>query len=361
MALTYGYEIRAKARSAIADEKARMSNPSLSVIMSVYNDARYLEEAVDSVLAQSFGDFEFLIVNDGSTDASPAILDGYAAKDSRIRLFHRVNHGLIDSLNFMIEEARTPYLARMDSDDVCRPERFERQMAFLNEHPDLIALGTNTDELDEQSRLMPCHDWHPLDHDSIAKALEQRTPICHPSVIMQRGAVRRVGGYRRAFKYCEDYDLWLRMVSMGQLANLRDRLLLYRRSPDQVSQRHVVDQTIGAELARMAYAERLAGRPDPFGNAESLPRLGELDAFFGRAGFDQRMQDYLSVALVHSRLAMSGIGFPIVLEQAGRTGATWPMWKTVMRLMKMGLPRNAALLAMRLVSNPFPKGTPRAA
>lgn len=334
-----------------------MSHPSLSVIMSVYNDARHLREAVDSVLAQTFADFEFLIVNDGSTDNSPAMLDSIAATDPRIKLFHRVNHGLIDSLNFMIEEARAPYLARMDSDDVCRPERFEKQMAFLAAHPDIIVLGTNTDELDENSRLMPCHDWHPLDHDGIAETLKRRTPICHPSVVMHRGAVRRVGGYRRAFKYCEDYDLWLRLVTQGQLANLRDRLLLYRRSPDQVSQRHVIEQTIGAELARLAYQERQAGRPDPFENTDALPGLGDLDMFFGQSGIDQRMQDYLSVALVHSRLAMSGIGFPIVMTQVERTGASWPMWKTVMRLIRMGLFGNALRLTVKLASRPLARKT----
>jgi glycosyltransferase involved in cell wall biosynthesis len=110
--------------------------------MSVYNNAAHLPAAIESILAQSFGDFEFLIVNDGSSDESGDIIDRYAAGDRRIRAFHQPNLGLIASLNRMLAEARAPLIARMDDDDIALPARFERQLAFLAAHPDHGVVGT---------------------------------------------------------------------------------------------------------------------------------------------------------------------------------------------------------------------------
>jgi glycosyltransferase involved in cell wall biosynthesis len=112
-----------------------MNVPAISVAMSVYNNAAFLDQAVESILGQSLSDFEFLIVDDGSNDGSSAILDGYAARDSRIRIIRQENRGLIASLNRLLSEARAPLIARMDGDDISLPERFERQVAFLDVNP----------------------------------------------------------------------------------------------------------------------------------------------------------------------------------------------------------------------------------
>ena len=128
--------------------------PRVSVAMSVYNNEAVVGQAIDSILAQTFDDFEYLIVNDGSSDRSPAILDAYARRDPRIRVFHRPNRELIACLNFMISEARAPLIARMDGDDVSLPDRFAKQVAYFDQHPACGVLGTNTNEIDEAGILM---------------------------------------------------------------------------------------------------------------------------------------------------------------------------------------------------------------
>ena len=117
--------------------------------MSVYNGERFLAPAIESILGQTFGDFEFLILDDGSTDATPRIVAGYAALDPRIRPIIRENRGLVASLNQLLEEARAPIVARMDADDISRPERFAKQAAFLDAHPDYGVIGCWTEDIDE--------------------------------------------------------------------------------------------------------------------------------------------------------------------------------------------------------------------
>ena len=146
-----------------------MTEPRLTVAMSVYNNASYLKDALDSICAQSFREFECLIVDDGSTDGSSAILDEYAVRDPRIGVEHRSNHGLIASLNHIVDQARAPIIARMDGDDLCEPERFARQMAYLDAHPECGVLGTNAYEIDECGRrLAQCEDY-PAAHDDMVE------------------------------------------------------------------------------------------------------------------------------------------------------------------------------------------------
>ena len=262
--------------------------PLISVMMSVYNAERYVAEAIQSILGQTEGRFEFLIVNDGSRDASGSIIDRYAAQDSRIRAIHQENRGLIASLNRMLDEARAPLVARMDSDDVSRPERFAVQLAWMQAHPDIAVLGTNTDELDADGAFFPCSDFHPEHPADIRERLMAASAMCHPSVMMRRDVIRSLGGYRAAFRHCEDYDLWLRVSERHDLYNLPDRLFLYRRSPDQVSEKHILVQAIGAACARYAAQQRRAGLPDPFEGATSLPSLDQIDAVLGSNGVGAR-------------------------------------------------------------------------
>lgn len=328
-----------------------MSTPSISVAMGVYNNAAFLGEAIESILAQTAADFEFLIVNDGSTDSSGAIIDDFARRDARIRPLHQENQGLIASLNRAIAEARAPLIARMDGDDVSLPERFSRQIAFLEANPDHGVVGTNTHDLDEQGRLHPCTDFHPLDHASFAAALDQGSPLCHPSVMMRRDVMRRVGGYHAAYRHCEDYDLWLRLSMHTRLASIPDRLLHYRRSAGQVSNRHIVAQQTGAAIARLAHHERLAGRPDPTEDLRELPPIDQLDALFGRPGVARAVRARLARGLVYSRDAMRGDGFDIVSAHIRDGGAHQGLWRTVARLAAFGEPRSALRLAMSLLSH----------
>jgi len=327
-----------------------MTIPRISVAMSVYNNARYLSHAIESILAQTFTDFEFLIVNDGSTDGSGAIIDRYAAGDTRIRAIHQPNAGLIVSLNRMIDEARAPLTARMDGDDIALPERFARQVAFLDAHPDIGVLGTGCTCIDEEGRPSSHKFDDVLTPEAIRDDLKNGPPLCHPSVVMQRDAVRAVGGYHRAYKYCEDYDLWLRLSGHVRMANLPDRLLLYRQSQTQISNRHAYAQAIGAKIAWQAHAERLAGRPDPTLDLDELPPLAGLDRVFGREGVFRAVRENVVPGILYMPEALRGEGFDLIIGHIHDGGATDGLWRTVARLVSLREPVRALRLAMALLA-----------
>lgn len=327
-----------------------MKDPAISVAMSVYNGERFLREAVDSILAQSFEDFEFLILDDGSTDESSAMIREYAARDSRVRPILRENRGLIASLNQLIEEARAPLIARMDADDISKPDRFEKQVAFLAANPDYGVVGSSSEDMDEDGNVT-YHEGtgHPLTHeDFLATIGTGGQLICHPVAMFRRDIVRSVGGYHAAFRHCEDFDLWLRLASVTKLGNIAEPLLRYRHSASQVSSRHATEQHVGAAIAELAYYERLAGRPDPTEKLGVLPPIDALDALFGRSGVTQQVRTKVARSLRYSAGAMRGTGFDIVLSDVRNGGSRDGMWRTVARLMRFGEPLRALRLAATL-------------
>ena len=173
-------------------------DPQISVLMPVYQAERYLEEAVESILAQSFDDFELLALDDGSTDESPRILAALAARDDRIRVRVAPHAGLVRRLNQGLAEARGTCIARMDADDISYPERFERQLAFLETHPECVAVGTAVDEIDPDGRPIRPLDIRP-NHEEIESRLLQGDggALIHASALYRTDAVRGVGGYRQ--------------------------------------------------------------------------------------------------------------------------------------------------------------------
>ena len=331
----------------------RPETPRISVAMSVYNGERFVAEAIESVLAQTFTDFEFLILDDGSRDKTPEIILGLAARDSRIRPIIRENRGLVASLNQMLAEARAPLIARMDADDICLPQRFALQLAFLDAHPDYGVVGGRTDDIDDNYQHWECNaPWHPETHEGFLKAIESEDPLlCHPAVMYRRDVVLSVGGYHAAFKHCEDLDLWLRLASVTKLGNLTDTLIRYRHYADQVSSRHATEQQIGAAVARIAYQERQAGRPDPTATLERLPPVDELDALFGREGISHAVRAKLAQGLRYSRSSLRDNGFDIILQHLREGGSHHGMWRTVARLMRFGEPARALRLAATLAAN----------
>lgn len=329
-----------------------MSTPAISVAMSVYNGERFLAEAIDSVLAQTFGDFEFLILDDGSTDASRAMIEAYALADPRIRPIFRENRGLIASLNQLLEDARAPIIARMDADDASHPERLARQKAFLDANPDYGVVGAWSEDVDEFGRPHITAGFdHPIDHAAFLAAIERDTALlCHPVVTYRRDVVRLVGGYHAAFAHCEDFDLWLRLAGVTKLANLPERLIRYRHYSGQVSQRHATTQKIGHAAALFAYHERKAGRPDPTEHLDKLPPVGGFDALFGRPGFDRSIRARLASGLQYSRAGLRDGGFDAILDHLRDGGARDGMWRTVLRLVRYGEPARAARLAATLAA-----------
>jgi glycosyltransferase involved in cell wall biosynthesis len=235
---------------------------AVSVIMPVHNGAEWLAEAVASVRAQDFRDFEFLIVDDGSDDGTAALLSGFATADRRIRLLRQAPQGIVAALNTAIAKARAPYLARLDADDRARPDRLGKQFAFMQAHPEIGLLGTFAERIDAAGnvvgRLAP-----PTEPAKLARVLARTNPFVHSSVMMRTALVRRIGGYRAAFRAAEDYDLWLRLAEAGGIANLADYLTQYRWHSTNLSRRDAVRQSFSVRLAQRSAAGRRRGAGDP--------------------------------------------------------------------------------------------------
>lgn len=320
--------------------------------MSVYNSEAFLAAAIESIRAQTFEDFEFLIVNDGSKDRSAAIINELAALDSRIRPIHQENRGLIASLNRMIAEARAPIVARMDGDDIALPERFSKQLAFLDAHPEVGVLGTNVHDMDEAGNNIPTFNAYPLSHASIQAAFASGPTLAHPSVMFRTATVRAIGAYRSAYHHCEDYDLWLRLSAVTQLANLPDKLLRYRRSTGQVSVRHAVRQGVNAAIAWLAHQERLAGRPDPTDGIADMPPLEALDRLFGRLGVAREVRAAMVPKLLYSSHTLKGGGFDLIKHHIMDGGSRAGLWRAVARMFAMREPGVALRLATLLTLQP---------
>jgi glycosyltransferase involved in cell wall biosynthesis len=248
--------------------------PLISVCMPVYNTESYVAEAVESILAQTYRNFEFLIVDDGSTDRSLAILERYAAQDSRIRLSSRANAGYLVRLNEMLDDARGDLIARMDADDVAMPERFIRQVEFLDAHPEVVAVGSRILAIDRDGD--PIAEFCTIqDHEGIDRAhLDVRGGfINHPVAMIRTDTIRRIGGYRADYWPGEDVDLWLRLAEIGRLANLPETLLKYRRHLESIGYTRQARQT---ERCRAAAIDAYRRRGLPLPSWEPLEKIDRM-------------------------------------------------------------------------------------
>lgn len=231
--------IRQKAKSRVRKSQLLITNyelrrrkPRVSVVMATFNAREYLREAIESILNQTFKDFEFLIIDDGSTDDTVKIIQSY--RDPRIVLHQRRHKGLIDTLNYGIKVAKGEYIARMDADDVSEPKRFELQVKFLDRHPDHALVGTTTRIIDTRGRTIDI-SAEPLHHEELGQGLLVRNVLAHGSVMMRKSALRRVGGYDPKAIHAEDYDLWVRISREGKIANLPQPLFKWRLNPQGIS------------------------------------------------------------------------------------------------------------------------------
>ncbi|MEO1766435.1 glycosyltransferase family 2 protein [Thiobacter aerophilum] len=227
-------------------------SPLVSVLMPVYNAARFVADAIESILAQTFRDFEFIIIDDGSTDGSLSVLKRYAANDPRIRLISRENRGLVATLNEGIEKARGEWIARMDGDDVALPNRLSLQLKHLAETGADFCGGA-----------VQCFGgwralWrYPVSHEACAVRLLFDVPFAHPAVMGRRSALSSLR-YRQDFNRAQDYDLWQRAWAQGyRLTNVEEIVLRYRVHENQVSARHTGDQRDRADLVRQRHWKAL--------------------------------------------------------------------------------------------------------
>jgi GT2 family glycosyltransferase len=228
--------------------------PKISVVMSVHNGSKYLKDAVESILNQTFQDFEFIIVNDASTDDTEEILKQF--DDSRIKIIKNPeNLGLTKSLNIGIKAAKGEYIARMDADDISLPHRFEIQVNFLENNPDYALVGSKFYNIDESGNTKSLIDV-PLDNLSIHETLKKNNCFAHGSIIMKKDAFLTVGGYNEQFKFAQDYDLWLRLAEAYKVANIEEPLYQCRYSEDTISAQNFTEQFYYATFAKSQAEKR---------------------------------------------------------------------------------------------------------
>lgn len=213
-----------------------LNSPLISVLMPVYNGGKYLRAAIESILNQTFVDFEFLVLDDGSTDESLKTLRQYAEQDERLRIISRENRGLIFTLNELLENARGEFIARMDADDIALPGRFELQVNFLKKNPKVVCLGGASQMIDSDGRYLTTLTPPQTNMEIQELILAGHTAINHPASMMRLAAIKQVGGYDGEYEFVEDLDLWLRLGENGDLANLKDDILKYRLHDKSISE-----------------------------------------------------------------------------------------------------------------------------
>lgn len=263
------------------------SNPSVTVLMSVYNGATYLREAIKSILSQSYKDFEFIIIDDGSTDDSLKIIESFAQSDNRIYFESHENCGLPTSLNKGLRLAKGTYIARQDADDISLPYRLQKQIEFFHNHTDAVLVFGGLQFIDKNGRvegtltpgiadeLIP---WHLLFTNCV---------LGHGQVMFRKEAVLALGGYDVQYKYGQDYELWSRLVRQYTIHSIPDILFQYRRHENNISNAHygiqqafgvtVVSQNLSWLLEVPTFAHNLAQALSAFWNRQHRKAVSSVD------------------------------------------------------------------------------------
>lgn len=205
--------------------------PRVSVVMSVYNEEQYVGEAIDSILGQAFQDFEFVIVDDGSVDRTPAVLKGF--DDPRLKVHHQANQGQSAALNQGIRVSTGSYIARMDGDDISLPGRLEREVSLLESHPEIGLVGTWCIKVDtktghERVQSLPEYD------SAIRRFMIVDNPFIHSSVMIRKDVLDRVGLYKEGLIW-QDYELWVRIAGHHRMANIPEPLVIRRKHPENIT------------------------------------------------------------------------------------------------------------------------------
>jgi glycosyltransferase involved in cell wall biosynthesis len=223
--------------------------------MPVYNEAKWLDQAVASVLSQNFSDLELVVIDDGSTDATPVMLSAFTRSDDRVRVFRQDHLGVTAARNRGLSEARAPFIAPLDADDRAVPERIDHQIRFLQVHADIGLLGSWAEIIDEHGNHL---DWRrsKTRPEELVTLLEQSNPVVHSSVMLRADIVRRLGGYRSAFRAAEDYDLWLRIVEVTNVAILPEFLVQFRSHSASMTERDKIGLLFFTRLAQSSAKAR---------------------------------------------------------------------------------------------------------
>jgi glycosyltransferase involved in cell wall biosynthesis len=254
--------------------------PRVTVLMSIYNGQDYLHESVTSILNQTFSDFEFLIVDDGSEDKTGEILEAFRQKDSRIVVIrNKKNMGLTRSLNKGLAQARGEYIARQDADDISLPNRLEKQVAVLDDHPAFVLVSSNIEFIDLHGRPVKRSDragdpdliaWHLIFYNHVAG---------HSVVMFRRKTVTELGGYAERYRYSQDHELWIRLARVGDIVVLPDVLLQWRAHDENISCKADAEQEAFSLDGTRQRISGLVGEPISLTEAKKLRDfwLGQFD------------------------------------------------------------------------------------
>lgn len=228
-----------------------MNNPKVSIVMPVYNQEEYIQETLNSLLTQTFKDFELIIVNDGSSDKTAEIISKF--KDQRIKLFNnQTNKGLVYSLNKGLKEAKGQYIARADGDDIYLPARLTKQVEFLDSHSDYVIVGCDATKIDQNGKEIGEINHPETDYQIRMRVLKWSNVLLHPGVVFRAQTIKKVGGYRRLFSIgAEDYDLWFRLLREGKAYNIKEKLMKRRFISLAYSQKHHKRVELMAIVARL--------------------------------------------------------------------------------------------------------------
>lgn len=271
--------------------------PTVSVVLPVHNGAAFLKEAVDSILQQTAPDFELILIDDGSTDATHDLAQELCAADARIRYVRQDNRGITATLNRGLELCRGDFIARMDADDVAHPQRLEKQLALLRREPDVVICGTAVRLIGEASGLQ-----RKPRSDRACRAWQLLLPcFVHPTVVFRRCVVDDGLRYRDEYLHAEDYDFWFRVGELGKMRNIGEPLLSYRIHSGQVtSSKRAVQRRTHIDIAA-AHLARTGIRIDPAHLHDVL--WPELSA-------RSRWSILLSAGWLYLRMALAGRSSP---------------------------------------------------
>jgi glycosyltransferase involved in cell wall biosynthesis len=251
--------------------------PLVSVLIPVKNGSRFIDEAVESIISQTWKNLEIIIIDDGSSDDTMEKLKLLAAKDTRIELQKSQGTGFVDALHQAATLAKGSYLARMDADDICLPNRLSTQMKIMMDRPDLVVLGTAAMQIDEVGREHGIMRM-PSNSQTVRKQLRHSSCVIHPSVIMRSEAFKKCGGFRKPFMHALDYDLWLRMSRIGEIGNLPKILMYYRVHEESVTANNGKKQALKSAAAIAADALRNLTESHEFDFIAELSTVSGLDS-----------------------------------------------------------------------------------
>ncbi|RYZ75090.1 MAG: glycosyltransferase [Lysobacteraceae bacterium] len=300
-----------------------MSARKVSAVMPVHNGATYLSAAIDSVICQTHEDFELIIVDDGSSDATADIVAGYS--DSRVRCIRLEKSGLVAALNAGLQHAAGAYIARMDADDICYPDRFSVQVAELEGRQELGLVCSDIVRIDVDGNDIGAESFRGLDSDVLRDGLLYKKaikPVVHPTVMMRREVYERVGGYRR-YHCAEDHDYWLRCVDRYGFSRIARPLLRYRVNDQGVSRTKSAEQMASAMMSAINYEVHLFTKTDLYSEhvdlwtatlaclrVEEIPELAMAASSFQEIKGAVRAKQPWSVAKASVRgIARSGMNW----------------------------------------------------